>query len=238
MLVSEFLTTIQRDASETQDDTGYNNLCLSWLQEALTEFGNSTNWKHFQRVTPIDTVVGQRLYELPVDHLDIRAWVTEDNSSRLDYMPLRRIKERRQNIFLSGTPRLWYFEDLVEDSTTPTPFDDMVIRVGVWPVPTSVISYQVFTQVAPDKLNITSILPVTSNIIPLLKHKLRYHMAMDDKDADEATIHLQLYANALSDMKEREHTVIDNYRVLAENDVPRYRGRYARLDPSHFRNSW
>jgi hypothetical protein len=238
MLVSEFLTTIQRDASETQDDTGYNALCLSWLQEALTEFGNATNWKHFQRITIVTSIIGTRVYELPIDHLDIRAWLTSDNSQRLEYMPLERIKARYTNIFQSGSPRFFYFEDLVADTTTPIPFDEMVLRVGMWPVPSAIVAYSVFTQVAPDKLTTTQVLPVTSNIIPLLKHKMRYLMAMDDEDADAAGIHLQLYQNSLNDMKEREHTVIDHYRCLSDNDVPNYRGQLVRFDPSRFNNGW
>lgn len=235
MLVSEFITTVQREASETQDDTGYNALCLSWLQDAIVEFASETTWKHFQGSQLMSTIPNQRLYDLMLNHLDIRSITSGDGVKRIDYLPLERIRSRGLNIFQTGPPQLFYFEDLLNENIDSP--EDMVVRIGFYPVPVSVEDYQIFTELVPANLSLDSILPVTRDIIPSLKHKVRYYIAMDDDDADRATINLQLYQNAVNLLKDKEHTVGDDHRVLAETDIPSTRRRLARLDPNHFSNN-
>ncbi len=236
MLVSEFITTIQRDASETQDDASYNALCLSWLQETIIEFANETTWKHFQGSQLMSTIGNQRVYDLMLNHLDIRSIVSGDGLKEITYLPLERLRSRRMNIFQTGPPRFFYFEDLLNENIDSP--EDVVVRIGMYPVPTEVEDFQIFTELVPSNLSDSSILPVTQNLIPALKHKMRYYLAMDDEDADAATIHLQLYQNSIGLLKQKEHTIRGDYRVLADNDVPTYRGRLVRLDPSHFNNGY
>jgi hypothetical protein len=234
MLVSEFIRTIQRDASETQDDTGYNNLCLSWLQDAITELANETTWKHFQASQLMSTIPNERIYDLMLNHLDIRAIISGDGNKRIQYMSLNILRARRLNLFQTGTPKYFYFEDVLNENVdSPT---DVVIRIGMYPVPTVVEDYQIFTELTPASLSTSSILPVTNNLIPCLKHKMRYYIAMDDEDGDAATIHLQLYQNAVNLLKQKEHTIQSANLVLVDNDIPSYRGRFAQFDPDHFHN--
>jgi len=234
MLVSEFLTTIQREASEVQDDTGYNALCLSWLQDAIIEFASETTWKHFQGSQLMSTLPNQRVYDLMLNHLDIAAITSADGLKRITYLSKERLRVRNVNLFQTGLPRYFYFEDLLNENIDSP--EDMVVRIGLYPIPIAVEDYQIFTELVPAKLSTTSILPVTQNLIPCLKHKVRYYLAMDNEDADAATIHIQLYQNAVERLKMKEHSIRNDRRVLSETDIPSRRTRLVRLDPDHFSN--
>lgn len=234
MLVSDLIKILQRESSETQDDTGYNNLVLSWVQDAITEFGNLTDWKYFQSVIPITTVIGTRVYSLPVEHRDIRALLFPvGRLGSIDYMDLWRLKERSIDILESGVPRFWYFEDVIND---PAPTNNKLLRIGLWPVPNSVIVLSAHTQLDPSQLLLTDILPVQNNILPAIKHKVRFYSAMDDNDSDRAIIHAQNFENEINRLRAKEHTVRDNLRVLSVTDIPVRRPRLVQLDPDHFRN--
>lgn len=234
MLVSDLIKVLQREASETQDDTGYNNLVLSWVQDAITEFGNLTEWKYFQRVTPVTTVIGQRIYGLPVDHRDIRALLFPTGRlGSVDYFPLWRLKERSIDINETGTPRHWYFEDLIND---PTPTNDKVLRIGLWPVPNAIINLSAHTQIDPAQIQLTDIVPIPNGTIPAIKHKVRFYSAMDEKDSDAAIIHAQNFENEISRLLAREHKIADDVRTFSVTDIPVSRPRLVGLDPDHFRN--
>lgn len=234
MLVSEFITTLQREASEAQDDTGFNNLVLSWVKDAITEFCNETEWKYFQNTSILTTTATVRTYALPLYANDIRGIEYPNNGGKLDYVPFASLQGSNSSIIgTTGRPTHWYLEGIDDDQVVLT---EKSIQIGLFPVPNSTINFVVFQENDPSALLLTDLMPVTNQAILALKHRVRYYFAMNDKDAASARMHDRLYEKEKENLQYKEHKKTDSRMQMKENDVSRRsRGRFWR-DPNHFHN--
>lgn len=235
MLISELRRQLQREASETEQDDGYNLLVLSWIQDALYDFGNETDFRYFNSETPITTVIGDSTYSLPATHQDIRAIQgVSPGQRKLEYLPQEKILQRQLDLTQTGIPTYYYYKRGLYDSMAPV--DMLTFEIGLWPVPVAIESLVVYTMVSPPTLVDDSIVPVVDSHIPCLKHRVRYYIALDDKDTEIAMVHDAAFRQELNRLGRKERAKRDNHRRLGVTDIPERTKRYAQLDPSHFHN--
>lgn len=234
MLISDLITTLQREASETQDDDAYTALVLSWVQDAVNDIGEATDWKFFQATTPVNTIIGTHTYQLPASHKDIR-FVEGGNGRRLEYFAPERLMDRAINLSLPGTPDAYFYANGQTDIASSA-YDSVAFQVRLWPVPTAVETLTFYTQVSPRQLALTDMVPVTDDMITLVKHRVRYYILFDDKDYDGADRADKDYMRALDRKISKNAAQRDRYIRLAVTDVPSRQRRFARNDPNHFRN--
>lgn len=234
MLVSALITELLRENSETQQDTGFNNTVLSWVRDAIIDVGNRTEWRYLQSTKSITTVAGTREYDLDVNTDDIISIEDETNGRKIPYLALWRITEQGGKLADTGDVKYWYYSSTGnEPGGTP---DDKITKIGLWKVPNSVVTLKLYIRLGLAQITTSSIIPFPDRCIPAIKHKVRSNFALFDKDADAASIHLQLFEREIELLVSRERTKNDSVRTLQATDIPRSRARFAGLDPDHFRN--
>lgn len=236
MLVSELIISLQREASETQNDTGFNALYLSWVQDALNDFANETDWRFFQSVNPFNTIASTAIYNLPATHKDVRSIVGPSPTIRkLDYMAIQDLQARQIDILQTGTPSHYYYVKGLYLSAD-SPYDSLGLQIGLWPIPVAVESFTAYTMVSPNQLAVDDVVPVFDNHITTLKHRVRYYIAADEKDTDLMQIHNQAFQQELQRIARNERTKRDNNRRMQVTDIEGRSRKFVQLDPNHFHN--
>lgn len=232
MLVSELTTQLCREWSEaTLGDTSKVTLVESWIRNALDDFALQMQIKAFRSIAPFSTVAGTAEYSLPVDARDIISMRIPAQQRVLDASTIWTIENSGRVLSQQGIPSCWYFSNITTVS------NQKALRFKLYPVPDAVYSIEISTIVHPAALVASSVLPIHNEAIAIISDKVRYYMAMDDKDYDAAQIIMSDYGNKLRLLKNREQRSTQRRRIFRRNsDLVSNREDFAIFPPDHYRN--
>lgn len=234
MLVSELTTQLCREWSEaTAGDSSKVTLVESWIKNALDDYALRMNIRAFRSTAPFSTVAGTAEYTLPVAARDIVSMrIPAQADAIIDSNTIWTIENSSRDLTLQGLPRWWYFSNsgIVSNQTA--------LKFKLYPVPDAIYSITVSTIIHPASLTSNSVLPIHNESIAIISDKVRYYMAIDDKDYDAAQLSLGDYERKIQFLTNREQRSTQRYRTLSRNsDVPLVnKERFAILPPDHFHN--
>jgi hypothetical protein len=234
MTTSEIANQLIIEQDESTDNTEFFNLIVSWIDDAVDEIADSHDWKLFKPIRQMSTVASQQVYALDEDVTNIRAIRFVDTDEPIDYideMTLTSIAEDFENL---GKPRYWFFTTSTEGT------EQLVKNIAFSPIPDAIYPLSLSLQVHPNIVPLTSSddIPFRKETILAIKHRVRAYVLMNDKDYEGARFYLQAFYDKLEKMIARENkTPIGQMLVMQPRDLANQNDRrYARLDPSHFRN--
>ncbi len=234
LTVNALALKILTEQDEASDNSEMVSLVETWIDDAVDEIASACNWKFFQQVDSLSTVVSQQAYALAQNVIDVRSIRFLDTDEPIDYMDIMTLTNIAENFENTGKPRYWFYLE-------PTPgTDELIKNIGFSPIPDAIYPLRLHVQVHPTTTILATAdnVPFRKEVILAIKHRVRAYILMNDKDYEGARFYLQAFYDKLEKMIAMENKgpqaqmLVMQPRDLAnQNDR-----RYARLDPSHFRN--
>lgn len=220
-----------REWGEPISDTETLDQVKEWIQDGYKEIAAERDWDFLFRTDTISTVANTRVYSLSASASEVTSGRIVTIDDPIEYMPKEAIVARGLDLELtSAFPTLFYNEG----------FDEVngVNQIGLWPVPTGVISIQFTENRRAEELSDTSIMPLPSEMLTALKYYVRAEQARDDKDMEEYQAELQRFYETVRRRKKRFRNSPPAHRPrLRVSDVPvSSRLGEVRFDPNHFHN--
>lgn len=230
MLVSQMTTDILREWSETDDDVAKVSLVESWIRNALDDFALLTNFRVFYGTTSMATVATQGNYTLsPATQnvVGIRLTATDETIEERDKQELIL---SNTDLEIQGKPRFWYYLNAIASSS------QQALAIQFYPIPDAIYAFTVSGVFHPAALISTDVLPVHNEHLNIIKNRVRYYCALDDKDYELADRHDEQFVRGAQLILQRENKRPAQSRRLRTTDVPSRRDQFVRLDPNHFTN--
>lgn len=235
MTINALALILIKENDEGSDNSEYVTVVEGWIDDAIDEVANFYEWKLFKRTDTINTVASTASYELSADVKDIRSIRFVDTDEPIDYVDEQRLAGIAENLENEGKPRFWYYGP-TSDLGTDVPLKS----INLVPIPDAIYELEANVNIHPSSavLANTVSIPFQKESILAIKNRVRAYMLMDDKDYEGAKIYLQMFYKQMEDMKAKE---IGNpsakFLVMQPRDLGTQSDRrFARLDPSHFRN--
>lgn len=230
MLVSEMTTDILREWSESADDPAKTSLVHSWIRNALDDFAILTNFRVFYAHAGIVTVATVENYELPEAFQNIVSMRIPASDLTIEEIDRQQLLLSGANLETAGTPRFWFYVNSIDNPT------GTAIRIQLYPVPNAIFNITISGVVHPAALVAADTIPVHNEHLNIIKDRVRWYMAVDDKDYDAADRHDAQFVRKAGLIVSRENKRPAQRRVLRVTDVRSSREEFVRPDPNHFSN--
>ena len=232
MLVSELTTELLREWSESNDDPSKVSLMESWIRSALDDFALYTNFKILKARTQITTAASDFFYELPTACRTVIGMRIEALDRPIEQKSGQELILSNANLDELGTPRIWFYHSGVEDETETTKMSN---RIRFYPVPDDdyVIDVHYISHPGAD-LVASDVLPVEVQHINTIKNRVRFYMAMDDKDYASANIWDAKFMGNIQALVSSENARPAQRRTMQQTDLRSRKEEFVRLDPYHF----
>jgi hypothetical protein len=229
--VNSLAQVMMRESGEDTSNSALLGQYEAWVQDVYDEIGIQAEWSYLWTVGNFNTVVGTRVYDLTAQFspelLDQGIVIKRLSDNKF------LLNKRRQELMvrdidfnLAGDPDYWYIEPGAGNSTL----------IGLYRVPASIISMEIFGLLQPTELQSTDVLPFPRSFIFLLKDGMRIKMKEDDKDYAGADRVRARFNDGLRKLKQNSDTQIANVPRMDVMDISSGRDNLVRLDPNHFRN--
>jgi hypothetical protein len=228
MLVSALTTECLREWSETDDDTSKVSLVESWIRNALDDFALLTEFRVFYSHTTINTVATTENYTLPAAYQSITAIRRTADNTLLEQKDRQELLLSETDLTTAGKPRIWFYVNS-DSSTTETK-----LRIQLFPVPDAIYAIEYSGTVHPAELVSTDVIPVHNEHLNIIKDRVRYYYAMDEKDYEAADRHDASFVRKAQLIISRENKRPAQRRMLRVSDVPSTREEFVRPDPTHY----
>jgi hypothetical protein len=175
MTVNQLSLELMIEVGEDTSNTSLVSQFETWTNDAYVKVVSSSRFFYQNKSEPIATVVGQKIYTLASDAEEVRAIVNVSTDLPLSYEPVEDLIRLGLNLEASGTPETWYYEGA--NSTTN-------IQVGLYPVPSTIITYNYHELKRPDTLATGATIPLSVTYIKAMKMYVRALVAFNDGDTD------------------------------------------------------
>ena len=234
LTVNALALVLMREMDEATDNTELVSVVESWIDDAVDEIASAYDWKIFKQIDTLSTVASQSTYALSENVIDVRGIRFVDTDEPVDYSDEQNLFGVAEDLENLGKPRWWFYAD------TSTGTDEVVKNIRFSPIPDAIYSLTLSVQVHPSTtaLITSSNIPFRKETILAIKNRVRAYKLMDDKDYEGATAYLQMFYKKLDDMiaKESKSPSAQILRMQPRDLHNQGDRRFARLDPSRFRN--
>ena len=230
MLLSDLTTEMLREWSEAQDKADKVTLMEQFIRDGLDELALDADFISFRNTTDITTVAGTAQYALPVACREVTAMRIASLDRPLIQRSVQYLKLSFLDLELQDVPTDWAFvgSDPVSNQTA--------LRVQLYPVPDAIYVIEVAYILHPAALTSSDVIPIHNQYKPMLKHKIRYKMALDDNNIEAADRHDANYVREIQNLRTREHRTAAGYLTMDVTDIRRRVPNVPIFDPNHFRN--
>lgn len=234
LTVNALALVLLREQDEASDDTEMVSVVEAWIDDAVDEIASALKTKFFKKIATLNTVAAQRAYALSEDVIDIRSIRFIDTDEPIDYQDEMNLANIAENLENQGKPRWWYFTD----NTNGT--NEVKRNIAFAPIPSAIFNLELSEYVHPTTTALATgdNVPFRKEWILAIKHRVRAYILMSDKDYEGATKYLQMFYQKLEEMKADElKSPAAKLLVMQPRDLGQQNDRrFAKLDPSHFRN--
>lgn len=234
LTVNALALKILTEQDEATDNTEMVSLVETWIDDAVDEIASAYDWKFFKQLDTLATVASQQRYALTENVVDVRGIRFVDTDEPIDYQDEMTLFNTAQDFENEGKPRYWFYME------TSAGTDENIKNIGFLPIPDAVYNLIVNVSVHPTTtaLGTSSNIPFRKEFILAIKHRVRAYILMNDKDYEGAQQYLQMFYAKLNDMiaKENRSPAAQVLRLQTRDLPGQGDQRFARLDPSRFRN--
>jgi hypothetical protein len=232
--VNQIAQFLVREHSESSDDPNYISILEGWIIETVEEIAAAGLWKFFRKDYSFATVASTFLYILPSEAKEMDFLRFTDTNLPLDFLNPARLPQFGEDFERLARPYVWWYEDAGTVSASFT------YKIRLFPTPDTVYTIEAPYYYVPTGLTTSSDLPLHQEFLSTMKLRVRAFMDKDDGDYDGYDRMMSKYESRLTTLKAANETKPDARRRLQVTDlgVTDSRGKYARLDPSHFRSNW
>lgn len=228
MLVQDLATILIREHGESQDDTDYVDTVVDWISEACSEIADRTEWRFFKATLTPPIVALTAEYDLGPLVKEVKSVRHIDTNEPIRYTDDERIINRAIDIDLPGVPRHWWYNRAEEGS----------FFIAFYPIPDRVYQIEVRAFTHPTALIISDNIPLHTELLRLVKDRVRAFMLNHDKDYDGSDRALNVFMSDLNRISNREVRKHANHLRLQPRDIGRRTRDLAVLDPNHFHWYW
>jgi hypothetical protein len=232
MTINQLALALVKEQDESSDNTEFVSLVEDWIRDAIDEVSSVYEWRLFRKTVNIITIASQSEYDLPVGIREIRGIRHTIGDDPVEYVDAPRLYGVAEDLENLGKPLNWYWGNSTLEGTGVS----LTIRFD--PVPDDAYSLDVQVIFMPLEAPIpVQFIPFQNDIILCIKHRARAYILANDKDYDGAQMYLQMFFNKISELIGKETSPSASNIRLQPRDISKQGSpRYARLDPTHFRN--
>lgn len=239
MTATDLATILMREMDESTDDVEMLTTVIGWISDALDEVSSACDWRIFKSIFPFSTQPNVATYSLDASLIDIRSIRFVDTDEPIHYKDDPRLHAMSMNLEEVGKPRDWFFDSQDDDPATAIPAQP-IIKIRFFPIPDDFYSITISAQKHPIVTPLTALqaIPLRQEMLLAVKDKVRWHIAMDDKDYEGADRYGLAFVNRLADMvaKEESKPGARELRMQVTDVAPSGMNQDVRFDPSHFHN--
>lgn len=234
LTVNALALVLMREMDEATDNTELVSVVESWIDDAVDEIAAAADWKIFKQLDTLATIASTSTYALSQDVIDVRSIRFVDTDEPIDYQDETSLFGVAEDLENLGKPRWWFY------TNTSAGTDEVIKNIRFSPIPDAIYNLTLSVQVHPTTtaLITSSNIPFRKETILAIKNRVRAYKMMDDKDYEGATAYLQMFYKQLDDMRSKENKSPSAQILRMQPRDLHNQGdrRFARLDPSRFRN--
>lgn len=228
----ELAQQLIRDWGERVADANVVTQVSEWIMDAYREICAECDWGFLGTTESISTVASTATYAVAVAAAEVTSGRIPSTEADIDYMSREMMVARHLDLELTGAyPKVFYNAGYDEDTGQNL--------VGLWPIPTGVLTVEFTENKRAIDLSDSSTIPLPPEFITLIKYFVRAEQARDDKDQDEFKSEMRRFEQGLEKKKFRFRTgsKTAGQMRLQPSDVPRKNSKLVGFDPQHFQNN-
>jgi hypothetical protein len=230
MTLNALALQLIKSLDENQSDTGYITVVEQWVKDSLSEINIATRWHWARAATTFSTAATVSEYNLPSNLGEIQLLRLVSPRRIIEYVenPMY-LAMRGWNFEQSGPPVYWWFSgDAISGG-------ENLMKIKLSPVPDQIYSIERLGIYNIESLSSSDHIPLLTDMINVLKDRVRCYMLENDKDYDGADRAYQRFTKGVNDALKKLNTTIGNKSsIMKVTDVPSRSDNLARLDPDHF----
>ena len=221
-------------------DTNLTAKVLEWEKDAVRTTISHYAWWWLRQVTTTASTTSSQNYITLTAGIGklVKLWNATYREEIIQVEP-RELIEANYDLTLTGRPQYFWVDDFIEGVGSAA----AQVKIHLYPVPDATYTITLYHMpfdfgATIDSASTSAIIPVPSNFYHAIKEFVRAKMAEIDGKPQTASMHLQMFYQALDEQ------VLENQRFtgtrrsrLSVSDIDEDYGMlHPRLDPNHFRN--
>ena len=181
-----------------------------YVIEAIEFILSDKSWPFGKLIQSFASAIAVDSYTVDTNMADIRVLFDTDNNRTLGYIDQDTITLRGLDYDVTGTPKKWYWK-------TAT---DGVFIIGLWPVPSAEVNYNIYGDKQPENLTGSSNIPLPPTANIALRHYVYGLYKESIGDYAGAQLSKLRFSTAYSALNKRYQIPVARVRKFRNRDVP------------------